>query len=695
EAQEEAERATTVRTERRRVPRAALEALLASGTILSNRLDDWPLDLAPLDRHLEHLERVLDGLGWGPDSPEARHLGSLLDDLREAPPVRVDREELVLTIRRLATELGREPLGGRGGGVQVMGVVEARGLTFEHLFVLGLNRGVFPRTVREDPVLSDVLRKRLEGGGHGLLPDLPIKRRGYQEERYLFAQLLSSAPHVTLSWLELDDDDRPMAPSPLIERLRWSHASEAAGWRRPPVTGRRAILDRHGDRTTLTRRFSRLPPREHLVLAALEGERDELPGLLDAALSRADRERSDAGEGSPAIEWGRVGTARVAVLDELDPRTRQAAESCLTPYLGFVGPVISDADPRANPELYVTTVERMATCPWQTFLERLLRVEAVPDPLEALPQIDPLMVGIVVHGVLERIVSSTLERSGGALEELLARAPTAVDWPDEGTLDRILAEQAEATVRATGVALRGFSRALTAVARPYLDVARRIEWGRRPTPTLGAEVEGSLPVASPSGVARRIAFRADRVDRDEEAILLVDYKTGASPFGQQSAKKRYQRYLAELASGSRLQPAVYAAAVGDSVGHGRFTFLRPDLDTPEEARWITASSQDSTVRQRLDHVVTTVLAAWEGGYFFPRLELPEGVGKAPPACQWCRVAEACLRQDSGSRRRLRLGMERLRSRPSEIDPASRAALLEQWWLAAPEQRPDDLSSVEG
>lgn len=690
EAAEEAEETTIVRSERRRVPGAALEALVTAGRRLADRLDEWPHAAAPLDRHVDHLREIVEALGWGPDSPEIGQLEGLLRNLLDAPPVSVDRDEVVLTLRRLASELDREPLGGRGGGVQVMGVVEARGLTFEHLFVLGMNRGTFPRTVREDAVLSDALRKRLERGGHGLLPDLPIKRRGYQEERYLFAQLLSCAPAVTLSWLELDDDDRPMAPSPLIERLRWSRDSESAGWKDPPIAGRRAILDRHPDPATLARRFARLPPREHLVLAASEGGRDELPPRFDAVLRHYARQPSSDG----TIDWRRVGRARTAVIDELDPRSLRRAEDCLSPYLGFIGPVPSDGDPRANRQLWVTTVERMASCPWQTFLERLLRVEAVPDPLEALPQIDPLMIGTVVHRVLEQVVASSLGTKGGELDDLIDRTPSRVFWPDEESIERVLEEQSGATVAASGVALQGFSRALAAVARPYLEVARGIEWSDRTTATLAVEANGSLATRSSAGAERLISFRADRVDRDDDGLVLIDYKTGSSPFTQQSAKRRYQRYLAELASGSRLQPAVYAAAVVGPPGRGRFSFLAPGLDLPEAARWVTVSGSDAAVRERLEHVLTTVLDAWEAGFFFPRLQLPEGVAKAPPACKWCRVAEACLRQDSGSRRRLRVGMERLRSGPDRLSGGQRGALLAQWWLATPEHRPDDLAPGE-
>jgi len=47
------------------------------------------------------------------------------------------------------------------GGVPVLTVTEARGRTFDHLFVLGLNAGSFPRPLGEDPLLPDAVRSAL------------------------------------------------------------------------------------------------------------------------------------------------------------------------------------------------------------------------------------------------------------------------------------------------------------------------------------------------------------------------------------------------------------------------------------------------------------------------------------------------------------------------------------------------------
>ena len=74
------------------------------------------------------------------------------------------------------------------------------------------------RAILDDALLPDDVRRQLSV----LLPDIPIKSRGFAEEHYLFAQLLSSSPRVTLSWQAVSDDGKARSPSPLVEATRVS-----------------------------------------------------------------------------------------------------------------------------------------------------------------------------------------------------------------------------------------------------------------------------------------------------------------------------------------------------------------------------------------------------------------------------------------------------------------------------------------
>ena len=118
-------------------------------------------------------------------------------------------------LRRALDELSTDLLGGRGGGVQVLSVMEARARSFAAVRVIGLQRGVFPRRVAEDPLLPDPLRRALRD----VLPDLPVKSEGHEEERFLFAQLLASAPQVHLSCAQRDATGRA-TPRPRCSSAR-------------------------------------------------------------------------------------------------------------------------------------------------------------------------------------------------------------------------------------------------------------------------------------------------------------------------------------------------------------------------------------------------------------------------------------------------------------------------------------------
>ena len=228
------------RARRRCLPVAALSDTLKSVRDLLVHLDAWPQRAALAEALAWLRELVQDELGWLPGTP----VHDVIAPLWEAPDARLDapldREDFLLIVERQLADAGRAPLGGAGAGVQVLSVMEARARSFDALFGIGMNRDVFPRSITEDPLLPDGLRARLRA----VLPDLPVKREGTHEERYLFAQLLAASPRITLSCSVADDSGKPRLPSPLLERLRLAgHVGEPEGL--PALHGRgRAASER-------------------------------------------------------------------------------------------------------------------------------------------------------------------------------------------------------------------------------------------------------------------------------------------------------------------------------------------------------------------------------------------------------------------------------------------------------------------
>ena len=551
-------------------------------------------------------------LGWSEATPGARELAAVLARAgRELPIEPIDGHDLVGVLRRASAPIGASSLGGAGGGVRLLSVTEARAQVFEHLFVVGVNRDVFPRIWTEDPILPDRLRRAMEAA----LPDVPIKFRGHDEERYLFAQLCAASPQVVLSWQEVSDDGKERQPSALVERLRLHGSGPAIA--APPVLDA-PDLDWHS-------------PFERAVQAGIakgfSGHRAEAAAALAVGA-----------HGRPSPEA--AAAARLAALLELDAVGPRRAR--LGPGFGLIGPV-QGGDPRVR-DLYVTTLEAVARCPWQAFLEKLLGVEPVPDALAELPAVSTLVIGNVVHEVLEGIVRDAIG-SPDSLEAAFAQGPGTVPWPDPEDLAARIDAAARGVAREQGIVLPGFARFLARRSRPALERVHAVEWGAAPTLSgvLGAELEGAIALEALGG--REVRFRADRVDAASGGMAFVDYKAGKPVSLAVGAETRAAHLVKQIRQGRRLQAVAYAVAAGPG-GEGRYVFAR-DGD-PIESAVAAVASDDSVARAAFDETVGHVLACWDAGAFVPRLV----DGADPPqVCDWCDVRTACSTHDTTSRHR--------------------------------------------
>jgi hypothetical protein len=518
-----------------------------------------------------------------------------------------------------------------------------------------MSRDVFPRTIREDPLLRDDLRRILQR----VLPDVPVKRAGFDEERYLFAQLLAAAPAVTLSWQTMDDDGKPVPPSPLVERLREGLAVD----RVPPLWSLPRSGPLPGPRTA----------GEHAVMAGLYAPRRWWGRVMRLAIREA---RAEIREPAFDLSPERLAAGRLAVLEEVDPDLRlpegRAARSRLGPYFGFVGRMGGEEGEPRQRALYVTQLENLASCPWQLFLVRLLRIEPTPDPLGALPTIDPVLLGNTVHGVLERIARPPgRERPRSGVRHL---DPVAVAWPDDREIEQWLYEESARLLEEEGVFLPGLARALAERARPMLETARDLDWTAGAVPVLATEVEGEMDVGDAPGPLRHVMFQADRVDKAPGGLVIwTDYKTGRPIATAKRPEYRRRQFLDRVRRGSNLQAVAYLLG-SDGESKGRYLYLRPGLDGGE--RELAVTNTDQEFIEAFAAASEAVLAAWETGSFFPRVVELDG-RKEPARCGFCSVAEACLRNDSGARQRLYEWTGRVaEARPEEM------ALLRVWRLGA-------------
>ena len=105
------------------------------------------------------------------------------------------------------------------GGVTVAEITSLRGLSFQIVFVLGLNEKSFPQVINEDPILKDYYRRILRDQ-LGFWINQKMER--FDEERLLFFCAAEMAhQQLYLSFLRTDAEGKPLVPSSyLVEMAR-------------------------------------------------------------------------------------------------------------------------------------------------------------------------------------------------------------------------------------------------------------------------------------------------------------------------------------------------------------------------------------------------------------------------------------------------------------------------------------------
>ncbi|MCM2263933.1 MAG: PD-(D/E)XK nuclease family protein [Desulfuromonadales bacterium] len=167
----------------------------------------------------EQFALLLEACGWpggrGLHSREfqaVRHVKDLLGQLAALDRVSspISRGEALALLQRLATAAVFQPEGAETR-VQVLGMLEASGFTFDALWILGLHEGALPAPPRPNPFIPLALQSRLH------MPHADALREGEFAAK-VSRRLFAAAPTVILSWPR-QVDGGPQRPSPLLRGL--------------------------------------------------------------------------------------------------------------------------------------------------------------------------------------------------------------------------------------------------------------------------------------------------------------------------------------------------------------------------------------------------------------------------------------------------------------------------------------------
>ncbi len=527
---------------------------------------------------------------------------------------------------RLDSPVPREEKFERGGPT-VLDVMAGRGLSYEVVVVPGLVEKLFPAAPRQDPILLDSERVRLnEARDNDPLRSLPDRSRRIDEERLLFRLAVGSARKVlVLTYPRLDPATaRPRLPSTFVLRAHEALTGQPCDYetletsdrveriplsRRFPASRREALTRHEFDGCSILQAFESGDPSE---IAYLVREGGPLGRRLGMETTRWSHPHFTAYDGAV-----RSKDARRAVEELSGFRT----------------------DGRGERTVPATTLEEYALCPFRFFMHHVLGIEPMEEPDEAL-ELSPRDRGSLYHAVLERFMR-TAKADGRLPLEQASRAS--------------LFETAERIARSGRWSIAGYPGAVELAIRSLrtdlgLWFGRELDEEGEFVPSYfearfgGAlrehddpelSLEEGIPFETDTGARLLMSGKIDRIDlsSDGKRARVLDYKTGRAPQGGRKNEIVLDR-------GRRLQLPVYLLAsrrmlrdvhAGAEVESAEYRFLRErkaSRATLALSRTLLEEHEDDLAR-----AVGLILHGIATGMFF---QFPED-----EFCKNCDYAEAC------------------------------------------------------
>ncbi|MGH9891691.1 MAG: PD-(D/E)XK nuclease family protein, partial [bacterium] len=405
-------------------------------------------------------------------------------------------------------------------GVAVLDAMAARGISFRALFLIGLNEGLFPRTIREDAFLRDRERGLVETV---LGYKVATKLGGFDEERLLFTLLVGAArERLTCLYQRNDESGRPLAPSWYLDEL----------CRALPEGGCKKIVIPRGvvEKSALGpfNRSELVPPQE-LAVRLIVTSNDPMP-LVNLCL--------------PAPSLYRRGSKAIKGLEAISDR--------ISEHDGAVGPVADYWKRVVEEGLSPTALEVYARCPFQFFARNLLGLERLERPEEAAGPGGADM-GQIVHSILRSFYQELIDRKFFSAPERSLDTATILKATTERGFRDFEQNNPVGYPLAWEILREGITTLLEQVVA--LDLQELDASGYVPC-ALECDAAVRLPESWPSPLSGlTIRGRMDRIDYHpaENRYRVIDYKLKSAKSRSSADKDLFRSAL----RGLRLQPSFY------------------------------------------------------------------------------------------------------------------------------------------
>lgn len=420
-------------------------------------------------------------------------------------------------------------------GVRVLTVHDARGLSFDSVFIVGCTEGSFPLRRFDRAVFSDEERRAFNDA-HGVRVFRSLSIIRWEEPLLFYLALAAAEREVVCTFPNADSEGTPQLPSTFVsdilklvdvpsarkeaksdeERAAWDGfvlevpADEAA----PPL-GRVSDSAELLHRTALDLFAAIPPPRPELRVALLGRIGRRSPSLsrliedlrsdhaIAAARERFFWEPGTAARSGLAGSW----TGRLRDPETISAIARRHVDS---PGLAW--------SPSA--------LERYGACPFRYFSGTVLGLDELPEPTL---EIDAMSRGRLVHRILELFYRERLDDSqrppldSPAAKDHLAQAAKVVceEWERQESIGdpHFWALERRSILRALKRHLP--REAEECEEHPYVPSGFEVPFGLRP-----GEAPGPVEIADGRGDAVRVRGVIDRIDvtPDGDALRVVDYK---------------------------------------------------------------------------------------------------------------------------------------------------------------------------
>lgn len=432
-------------------------------------------------------------------SKDRNILGVILGDLLQSAP-----ETEIADIRDYLDQLADSMTGKSGtSGVVLSADVDAG--FYDHVYVLGMTDHGFPLVVKEDPILPDALRAKINEQSRA---ELPLARDKNRQTAFALGHLIGTAGKslvASFPTLNLGDDRTERESFYLVE---------LAGL----LSGKKSISPEEYTKLLSETRIG----SEKLSAPECLDDEDFLLRLRKPqeaatyfALLAAENNSFSAFHEAEEQRWGTMHNERTGLIGQ---------------------DILKSLLERGHYFSATGDIEKFMSCPYRWFLSRLLRLKALEEPTAA-ESMDALQKGTLVHEILHHYLEQKT-RTRKKLGEIARKCLN--DYVDlHGSLHEIMVEKVETEVSEMLDVFWLFESSL-ATLPPTQQQQAEFAFGRG---------DGAQKVAIKVG-KRELSLNGsiDRVDVRPDEILLLDYKTGN--------RKNYDLTKATMAE--KIQPWLYA-----------------------------------------------------------------------------------------------------------------------------------------